>query len=862
MLGRGGMGVVWRARDETLGEEVALKFLPDAVRWDPAAFDDLKEETRRARKLTHANIVRIHDFVEDASGAAIAMELVEGKTLTELRLARPGKVLDPAEIAAWLPQLAAALDYAHGEAQVVHRDLKPSNIMLTHDGRVKVADFGVARSLADSITRVSMMAAGTLVYMSPQQAMGEAPSAADDIYALGATLYELLAGKPPFHTGDVRLQVLQRKPDSIAGRRRARWAEAGGGETAGERKAECGPQAGRADEAEGAQVEVGGWQRREATVPAGWEATIAACLAKEREGRPAGAGEVARRLVASVDAEATGRGRPGDVASARRRDGRWRRTSLLAGMAAVLGGLVWQDEARDAAGGAAATETARAGAVKTAAAQPAAGSATFPSDETRALAAWNFDGDTRDASGRGFHGQTGVFLPTEDRFGRIDRAGRFNGQNGFLIEDGPMLRWGGTQAFTAAIWLKPDAAEENGGNVWHSSGSSVRTLEWGLGFGGGRATAGLLPNHGDQGEAVYLAGGALRAGRWHHVALTSDGRTVRLFFDGEECAVQTLSAPVLATTTVPAAVEMRFGQPHRLSAWSYRGALDDARLWRRTLGAEEVRGLARREAPVRWAVSAGGYADTDDLGAAVAGEFGAEARLADWATIARAHPHDTRAWLDELGIVEGGIGIWVQRGGERRYSERRHYLVQRFNGVKPDYYGAHAELGGFALALGSWYGPQSRLLVELPAARVRTETLLPGSDGAVRQAWKSGERAAAVALQWRTRLAAGGSTAVRLRATDGREWRAVCEVGTTRTFAVALGESGGVERTQQVTPNFGEVDFAVVARDGILRFRAHSAVGAARVFAEQLTVPGLRLEQLAAVEVTGAAGGVRWTVEE
>ncbi len=855
MLGRGGMGVVWRARDETLGEEVALKFLPDAVRWDPAAFDDLKEETRRARKLTHANVVRIHDFVEDASGAAIAMELVEGKTLTELRLARPGKVFDPAEIAPWLPQLAAALDYAHSEARVVHRDLKPSNIMLTHDGRVKVADFGVARSLADSITRVSMMAAGTLVYMSPQQAMGEAPSAADDVYALGATLYELLAGKPPFHTGDVRLQVLQRKPDSIAGRRRAWTAAAGADERA------AGKQAG------------GGTGERAApavtALPRGWEETLAACLAKEPEARPASAGELARRLVESLAAEAGGAGRNvSGAGGATHRGWRGRRRWWL-GLAAVATAGLWVGSDRvgsSTADGAAAEDgAATAGA---AAADASAGkgenagkAAGFPSDETRALAAWNFDGDGRDAAGRGADGLTPLFLPTEDRFGRIDRALRFNGQNGFQVKEGPELRWGGGQAFTAAIWIKPDRTDEFGGNVWYSGGSAVRSFCWGVGYENGRVTASLMPTHAEQGDFEMVHGSALRAGQWHHVAVVSDGRTVRLYLDGEECATQVLSAATIAAPA-PAAAEMWFGQPERISPWSYRGALDDARLWRRALGAEEVRALASRERPKRWVVSTGGYADTDDLGAAITAEFGADARLAEWDTITRMHSHDTRAWLDDVGLVEGGNGVWAQRGGERRFSERRHYLVQRFNGVKPDYYGAHAELGGFALALGSWYAPQSRLLVELPPAAVTTEMLAPGVEGAVRRAWGERERAAAVSLQWRTRLAAGAGTAVRLRGKDGREWRAVCEVGTTRMFAVVLGESGGVERTQQVTPNFGDVDYAVVARDGVLRFRAHSAVGAARVFAEQLAAPGLRLEELAAVEVTGAPGGVRWTVEE
>jgi serine/threonine protein kinase len=285
------MGVVWRARDETLGEEVALKFLPDAVRWDPAAFDDLKAETRRARQLTHPNIVRIHDFVEDMGGAAISMELVKGQTLTQLRLATPARILEVADIAPWLPQLGAALDYAHTQARVVHRDLKPSNLMLTETGVLKVADFGVARGLADSVTRVSMMAAGTLVYMSPQQAMGDEPRPADDVYALGATLYELLTGKPPFHTGDVRTQLFQRKPDSIASRRRA-WLS-GVGRGNGE-PANGGAACGDATNGAGASGIASGGE-----IPTAWEKTIAACLAKDPAARPATLGEVAAKLVAN-----------------------------------------------------------------------------------------------------------------------------------------------------------------------------------------------------------------------------------------------------------------------------------------------------------------------------------------------------------------------------------------------------------------------------------------------------------------------------------------------------------------------------------------------------------------------------------
>ena len=209
-LGRGGMGEVWLAQDERLQEPVALKFLPPEVRADPVALDDLRRETARSHRLTHPNIVRIHDFHEEADGLAfIAMEYVNGPTLAELRLEQPRRVLIWDFIKPLVQQLCAALDYAHGE-KVVHRDLKPGNIMVDSKGRLKLADFGIAATVSDSVSRVSGRHAtsGTLPYMSPQQLAGKRPSVGDDIYALGATLYELLTSKPPFYTGDITHQVL------------------------------------------------------------------------------------------------------------------------------------------------------------------------------------------------------------------------------------------------------------------------------------------------------------------------------------------------------------------------------------------------------------------------------------------------------------------------------------------------------------------------------------------------------------------------------------------------------------------------------------------------------------------------------
>jgi hypothetical protein len=260
LLGRGGMGVVWQARDERLETDIALKFLPELVAHDPSAIHDLKRETRRSLQLTHPNIVRIFDFLSDERASAVAMELVDGATLAQLRLEKPHQVFDCAALEGWVRELCTALDYAHTHPKIVHRDLKPANLMVGSRGELKLTDFGISATLSDSATRVSQVGtSGTLVYMSPQQLMGEPPSVPDDIYALGATLYELLTGKPPFYSGDVATQVRTVRPVSIAERRR--------------------------------QLEVEG-----DPVPEAWERVIAACLAKEAAGRPASARAVAASL--------------------------------------------------------------------------------------------------------------------------------------------------------------------------------------------------------------------------------------------------------------------------------------------------------------------------------------------------------------------------------------------------------------------------------------------------------------------------------------------------------------------------------------------------------------------------------------
>ena len=218
-LGKGGMGIVWLAEDSRLRQQVALKFLPTEIRADPDALDDMRRETVRSIKLTHSHIIRIHDLHEYPDELFIAMEFVEGSTLSAFKREQPQRFVSWERLRPLLRQLCDALDYAHGE-NVIHRDLKPANMMLDVRGRLKLADFGIAAVLSDSLSRVSVKhtTSGTLAYMSPQQMNGQKPQPSDDLYALGATFYELLTSKPPFYQGDLIHQVQNIQPPPMTER--------------------------------------------------------------------------------------------------------------------------------------------------------------------------------------------------------------------------------------------------------------------------------------------------------------------------------------------------------------------------------------------------------------------------------------------------------------------------------------------------------------------------------------------------------------------------------------------------------------------------------------------------------------------
>ncbi len=210
LLGKGGMGVVYRARDNRLGRSVALKLLPPEFTRDPDRKSRFLQEARAASAVNHPAIAQVYDVDESEQGLFIAMELVEGKTVKALIERRELDVLGALEIAT---QVAGGLQRAH-EAGVVHRDVKPENVIVTPEGHAKILDFGLAKLLeptpqgADGLSQMETLAKtqagfvlGTLRYMSPEQARGQAIDHRSDIFSVGVMLYEMVSGQLPFAGG-------------------------------------------------------------------------------------------------------------------------------------------------------------------------------------------------------------------------------------------------------------------------------------------------------------------------------------------------------------------------------------------------------------------------------------------------------------------------------------------------------------------------------------------------------------------------------------------------------------------------------------------------------------------------------------
>ncbi len=217
-VGEGGMATVWRAMDEQLGREVAVKILRPQFGADPGFAARFRNEARAAGSLSHPSVVQVYDFGTDTESGDqyIVMQLVEGKDLaTVLRERGPLEVDEAVAIGA---AVADALDAAHKQG-LIHRDIKPGNILLTPDGRTLVTDFGIARAVAEASMTVTGTTIGSVHYFSPEQAAGEEVGPPSDMYALGIVVYEMLSGRRPFE-GDsaagVALKRLNEPPPPLS----------------------------------------------------------------------------------------------------------------------------------------------------------------------------------------------------------------------------------------------------------------------------------------------------------------------------------------------------------------------------------------------------------------------------------------------------------------------------------------------------------------------------------------------------------------------------------------------------------------------------------------------------------------------
>ena len=202
-LGTGGMGVVYKAFDTKLDRHVALKFLPPEMRHNQELKRRLAEEARASSALDHPNIVVIHEIDEAPGGGLfIAMAFHGGATLRE----RIRAELPVSEALEFARQIASGLAKAH-EHGILHRDIKPSNVIVAKDGVARIIDFGLAKS-SDTTVTLDGTTKGTPLYMSPEQASGKPVDFRTDLWSLGAVLYEMLAGRPPF-SGETQLQVMR-----------------------------------------------------------------------------------------------------------------------------------------------------------------------------------------------------------------------------------------------------------------------------------------------------------------------------------------------------------------------------------------------------------------------------------------------------------------------------------------------------------------------------------------------------------------------------------------------------------------------------------------------------------------------------
>src|SRR5215203_6275554 len=223
-VGSGGMSSVYRAFDPTLERHVAIKLMHRDISSDADQLERFRREARAVAQLSHPHVVTVIDAGEDDGAPYIVFEYVEGETLKD-RIRRLGR-LPVSEAVAYAIEIGRALESAHA-SRLVHRDVKPQNVLIDADGRAKVTDFGIARSLETQGLTATGRVLGTTDYVSPEQALGHEVTGQSDIYSLGIVLYEMLTGETPFqadtqvavamkHVRDPLPDVQRRRPEVSA----------------------------------------------------------------------------------------------------------------------------------------------------------------------------------------------------------------------------------------------------------------------------------------------------------------------------------------------------------------------------------------------------------------------------------------------------------------------------------------------------------------------------------------------------------------------------------------------------------------------------------------------------------------------
>jgi serine/threonine protein kinase len=216
LVGSGGMAPVYRGLDMLLQRHVAVKVLRESLASDPAFLARFQREARAAARLDHPNVVTVYDVGQDGIRHYIVMEYVDGQDLKSW-IRRKGR-LDVQEALDLAIQICAGVGHAH-KAGIIHCDIKPQNVLMTKDGRAKVTDFGIARALSESGITESDTVWGSPLYFSPEQAAGEPPAPSSDVYSIGITMYEMLAGSPPFQAekpAALALMHMREEPPSLA----------------------------------------------------------------------------------------------------------------------------------------------------------------------------------------------------------------------------------------------------------------------------------------------------------------------------------------------------------------------------------------------------------------------------------------------------------------------------------------------------------------------------------------------------------------------------------------------------------------------------------------------------------------------